>query len=251
MKEISDIQILDADKKPEGRGAEVLRAFPSRDFSHLDPFVLMDEFFVEPSAGFPLHFHSGFEAITYMLEGSFRHEDTAGNESTVGQGGLQRITMGSGIKHSEQPASEGMTHGIQLWVNLPRDLKGVEPSYEVLPAEELGVKRNNSVREKILVDSDAGPEVQAEIGYRDIIVENSEWIWSREGRVNQLLYILKGNVTISVDSKQLEVNKGQAAIKGLEVGLEPTILVEGTAQFIALRGKPLGEPINQRGSSVA
>lgn len=72
------VKKFEAVKQSEGRGATVKRAFPSSSIDHLDPFVLLDEFFVEPPAGFPEHPHKGFEAVTYTLEGVFRHKDSTG-----------------------------------------------------------------------------------------------------------------------------------------------------------------------------
>ncbi len=99
----------------EGEGARVKRLFPTNNYDgHHDPFVLMDEFFVSPPSGFPTHEHRGFEAITYMLDGSFRHEDNQGNKAEIGSGGVQAFNAGKSIKHSEAPGNEKLSHGIQL-----------------------------------------------------------------------------------------------------------------------------------------
>ncbi|GBD06861.1 Quercetin 2,3-dioxygenase [bacterium HR21] len=115
----------------EGAGAEVRRLFPTFDARPHDPFVLLDEFTVTPPAAFPEHAHQGFEAVTYLLEGAFRHRDSLGNDSVVGTGGAQRFTAGRGIRHAEEPVG-GTARGLQLWVVLPLALRGCEPSYQAV-----------------------------------------------------------------------------------------------------------------------
>jgi len=100
------MNVIKPTEKKEGAGAKVKRLFPSQEMKHLDPFVLLDEFFVDPSKGFPPHEHRGFEAITYMLDGGFRHKDDLGNDSTVYRGCVQKFTAGRGITHSEMPVGE-------------------------------------------------------------------------------------------------------------------------------------------------
>jgi redox-sensitive bicupin YhaK (pirin superfamily) len=124
------IEIKKAVGTEEGEGAFVRRLFPTQDFNYLDPFVLFDEFFVIPPAGFPDHPHRGFEVITYMRGGAFLHRDSMGNEQIIKAGGVQRITTGRGIVHAEMPGTKGVNHGLQIWINLPRRLKGLEPSYQ-------------------------------------------------------------------------------------------------------------------------
>jgi redox-sensitive bicupin YhaK (pirin superfamily) len=98
----------------EGAGARVKRLFPTSQLRNFDPFVLLDEFLVEPPASFPSHPHRGFKAITYMLEGGFHHTDDLGNDSIVLAGGLQKFTAGRGIVHSELPGTKGLNRGLQL-----------------------------------------------------------------------------------------------------------------------------------------
>lgn len=105
----------------KGRGNLVKRGFPTDEHSYVDPCVLVDEFFVDETSGFPQHPHRGFEALTYMIYSSFEHRDTSDNSAIIQEGGVQRITMGSGVEHSETAKSGGLNHGIQLWINLQKE----------------------------------------------------------------------------------------------------------------------------------
>ena len=98
----------------------------------LDPFLLLDEFRVARPAGFPDHPHRGFETVTYMLKGAFVHEDFMGHYGKIEPGDLQWMTAGKGIVHCEMPASTDESHGLQLWVNLPKADKMCQPGYQVM-----------------------------------------------------------------------------------------------------------------------
>jgi quercetin 2,3-dioxygenase len=118
----------------DGAGVRLTRVLGTPELPRLDPFLMLDEFRSdEPKdylAGFPDHPHRGFETITYMIAGRFRHRDNKGHEGLMEAGGVQWMTAGKGIVHSEMPEQEeGLVHGFQLWLNLPRKDKMCEPSY--------------------------------------------------------------------------------------------------------------------------
>ncbi|MGH8273029.1 MAG: pirin family protein, partial [Gammaproteobacteria bacterium] len=118
--------VVTAHRQREGGGFIVRRPFPGPDFSYVDPFLLIDE--MGPSdyapgeaVGAPDHPHRGFETVTYMLEGEFEHEDSAGHRGKLRPGDVQWMTAGAGIIHSEMPSAEirrdgGRVHGFQIWV---------------------------------------------------------------------------------------------------------------------------------------
>jgi len=124
----------------EGEGFPVRRAFAGVDRSYLDPFVHMDqmgevEYAPGEPKGTPWHPHRGFETVTYMIDGTFRHRDSIGGGGLITDGDTQWMTAGSGILHIEAPPEElvvsgGLFHGIQLWVNLPRSAKMIDPAYQ-------------------------------------------------------------------------------------------------------------------------
>ncbi|KAJ6584392.1 RmlC-like cupin domain-containing protein [Mycena capillaripes] len=121
---------------PEGQGALVRRSIGSAGLRNLTPFLMLDHFHVK-SGGFPDHPHRGQTTVTYMIDGASNHEDSMGHKGTIEAGGVQWMVAGRGIMHSEMPVhAEGQPDpvGLQLWVNLPKQYKMVEPSYQELGA---------------------------------------------------------------------------------------------------------------------
>ena len=129
--------LTDAPAGYEGEGFPVRRAFAGVPMADLDPFVHMDQMGeVEYAPGEPKgtswHPHRGFETVTYMIDGTFQHQDSIGGGGLITNGSTQWMTAGSGILHIERPpdqlvASGGLFHGIQLWVNLPAADKMIDP----------------------------------------------------------------------------------------------------------------------------
>ncbi|GLZ78795.1 hypothetical protein Afil01_36020 [Actinorhabdospora filicis] len=133
----------------EGEGFPVRRAFAGVDLRALDPFVHMDqmgevEYAPGEPKGTPWHPHRGFETVTYMIDGEMAHSDSHGGGGLIGGGDTQWMTAGSGILHIETPpehlvASGGLFHGLQLWVNLPRDAKFAQPRYQDITGDRVAL----------------------------------------------------------------------------------------------------------------
>jgi quercetin 2,3-dioxygenase len=148
----------------EGEGFPVRRAFAGVDLASLDPFIHMDQMGeVEYAPGEPKgtawHPHRGFETVTYLMDGTFEHQDSNGGGGLITNGDTQWMTAGGGILHIEKPPESlvvagGLFHGIQLWVNLPREQKLVAPRYQDLRAESVG----------LLASSDGGTLVRVIAG---------------------------------------------------------------------------------------
>ena len=133
----------------DGAGVKLTRILGSQQLDMLDPFLLLDCFESDDSqdyiGGFPTHPHRGFETVTYLLHGRMRHQDSAGHEGVIEPGGVQWMTAGSGILHSEMPEQEeGLLQGFQLWVNLPRSAKMTEPSYQEFSADATPLERREN-----------------------------------------------------------------------------------------------------------
>src|SRR5688572_15238326 len=133
----------------EGEGFPVRRAFAGVDLRHLDPFIHLDQMGEvdyapgEPK-GTPWHPHRGFETVTYMIDGVMDHQDSGGGGGTITNGDTQWMTAGSGLLHIETPPEwlvmkGGLFHGLQLWVNLPRDQKWAQPRYQDLRSSQLAL----------------------------------------------------------------------------------------------------------------
>ncbi len=129
----------------DGAGVTMTRFIGTASLSMLDPFLMLDHFHSDRPddymAGFPDHPHRGFETVTIMLAGRMRHQDNKGNAGLIGPGGVQWMTAGSGLIHSEMPEQEdGLMSGFQLWVNLPAAAKATPPRYQDLPAGAIPVE---------------------------------------------------------------------------------------------------------------
>ena len=128
-------KVIEGIQTSDGAGVSLTRIIGSPELNMLDPFLLLDEFGSDDPndyiAGFPPHPHRGFETITYMLNGKWQHRDSAGNEGLLGDGSVQWMTAGRGIVHSEMPIqTDGLVRGFQLWLNLPKEKKMIDPAYQ-------------------------------------------------------------------------------------------------------------------------
>ena len=135
-------QVITGQPATDGAGVELVRVIGQQALMELDPFLLLDAFRSDDPndyiAGFPPHPHRGFETVTYLLNGRMRHKDNAGNEGVISPGGIQWMTAGKGIVHSEMPEQEdGLLEGFQLWINLPASDKMTSPAYQEFDAKEI------------------------------------------------------------------------------------------------------------------
>lgn len=143
----------------DGAGVHLNRVMGTRELNTLDPFLLLDEFHSDNPddyiAGFPDHPHRGFATVTYMLAGRIRHKDNAGHEGVIEAGGVQWMTAGSGIIHSEMPEQQdGLLWGFQLWINLPAAEKMTSPHYQELTQQQIPREnRDNGVNIKVIAGS--------------------------------------------------------------------------------------------------
>lgn len=229
----------------EGEGARVRRVFPTSHLMHLDPFVLLDEFFVEPPAGFPSHPHGGFEAVTYMLEGGFHHTDNLGNDSVVLAGGVQRFTAGRRIVHSELPGTNGLNRGLQLWVRLPNRLMGLEPDYQQVEPLAIPEKDVDGCRVRMIVGEESPVRLRTDIEYLDVTLpQQKEFMRAADPSFNAILYVLEGALTVS----KSRVERGEAAV--LTAGNQVKVHSTEKARLVLISGRPHSEPITLRGSFV-
>ncbi len=228
----------------EGAGARIRRLFPGPERDHLDPFVLFDEFMIQPGTGFPDHPHRGFEVVTYVLEGAMHHRDDQGNDSVVSAGGLQHFSAGSGIVHSEMPTGDGTTRGIQLWLNLPRSDKGTAPAYAPINAAEIPETKLDGYRVRTVAGPGSPLSAHTPLLYLDIeLAPGSEHAARVPPGFTGVLYVLRGELV----SDGTPAQAGEAMLIGegdVHVTTGP-----GT-RYLVIAGKPLGEPIHQHGPYV-
>jgi redox-sensitive bicupin YhaK (pirin superfamily) len=254
----------------EGEGFPVRRAFAGVDRARLDPFVHMDqmgevEYAPGEAKGTPWHPHRGFETVTYMIDGTFRHMDSIGGGGLITNGDTQWMTAGSGILHIEAPPrdlvdSGGLFHGIQLWVNLPKAAKMIDPAYQDIRAHDvaLATTPDGGALLRLIaggLEGHQGPgSTHSPITMVHATVAAGASVtlpWDRES--NGLLYVLSGDG--SVGEERRPVATGQLAVYG--PGDSLTFAASSTPSVrtpeldvILLGGRPIGEPVYAYGPFV-
>jgi len=237
----------------EGRGARVRRSIGRAELAELDPFLLLDEFegSRKDGAGFPDHPHRGFETVTYVLEGEMTHEDFKGNHGVIRAGDLQWMTAGRGVMHSEMPGWE-TTRGLQLWVNLARKQKMVEPSYQELTASEVPVGRSPGVEVRVVAGTALGTtspvRTLTPTSYLDFTLQpGAAHQQPLPAHWNTFIYVLMGSFRFAgklVNAHSTVVFKQDGEVVEMEnVG-------EEQGRLVMVAGRPLGEPVARRGPFV-
>ena len=238
----------------DGAGVNLTRIIASPSLNMLDPFLLLDEFGSDNPddyiAGFPPHPHRGFETITYMLNGKFRHKDTAGNEGCLTDGSVQWMTAGKGVIHSEMPEqTEGLVRGFQLWLNLPKEKKMIEPAYNDIPADEIPTVSIPGGQVKIIAGTFSGitgpGRSHTGMLYYDISLDTgSDITVPIEDGWNSFCYVYEGAISCGQP-----VSKGHLAVLDTEDIFRCTSIKNNT-RFILVAGMPLNEPVARGGPFV-
>ncbi|MGZ8474639.1 MAG: pirin family protein [Candidatus Limnocylindria bacterium] len=254
----------------EGEGFPVRRAFAGVDLADLDPFIHLDqmgevEYAPGEPKGTPWHPHRGFETVTYIMDGTFEHSDSNGGGGTITNGDTQWMTAGAGILHIEKPpealvVSGGLFHGIQLWVNLPRDQKWSAPRYQDLRAREVALVASSdggalvrviagdvaghsgpgsTYTPMTLVHATLSPEAHLSLPWRE--------------DYNALVYVLAGEGTVG--EAAIPIQTGQLAVfgPGNTVAIGASRLQETRSpnlDVLILGGRPIREPVAWAGPFV-
>ncbi|WP_436771892.1 pirin family protein [Yinghuangia sp. YIM S09857] len=264
------VQVATAPSGLEGEGFPVRRAFAGVDHARLDPFIMMDqmgevEYAPGEPKGTPWHPHRGFETVTYLIDGTFRHQDSAGGGGLITDGDTQWMTAGSGLLHIEAPPEElvvsgGLFHGIQLWVNLPSGKKMSDPRYQDIRSGQV----------KLLTTEDGGALVRLIAGsvagfggpgvtHTPITLIHAsvnpgarlELPWQPD--YNALVYSLAGNGTAGAEQRPLR--RGQTAVfgDGDSIELRADEKQDGNTpnlEVVILGGLPIREEIAWYGPFV-
>jgi len=254
-------QIIPSIATSDGAGVKLRRSIGAQPGLRLDPFLMLDEFGTENPddyiAGFPPHPHRGFETVTYMLDGHMRHEDHLGNVGELKAGGVQWMTAGRGVIHSEMPQqTEGRMRGFQLWINLPAKEKMKPAAYRDIPAEQIPVfALENGGEVKVIAGTlvqgaaeTTGPihGLTTQPLYFDIhLPRGGEFEAPVPPGHNAFLYVYEGEAAI--DGKPLPNRAAGLLSDGDSVRVKAG--QEG-ARLLLLAGKPLKEPIVQYGPFV-
>ncbi|HZX24855.1 MAG TPA: pirin family protein [Woeseiaceae bacterium] len=248
----------------DGAGVRLRRSLGASEAGRLDPFLMLDEFGTDNPddyiAGFPPHPHRGFETVTYMLNGHMRHEDHMGNVGELTEGGVQWMTAGRGVIHSEMPQQrEGRMRGFQLWINLPAAEKMKPAAYRDIPAADIPAVDIAGGRVKVIageVPLEGGPVtgpihgLSTEPLFVDVeLAADHLFECPVPAGHSAFVYAYEGSITVGrgADSRELPPRSAGILGEGDSVTVES---VGDTARFILLAGRPIGEPVAQYGPFV-
>ena len=264
------VAVTDAPSGFEGEGFPVRRAFAGVPMADLDPFVHMDqmgevEYAPGEPKGTPWHPHRGFETVTYMIDGTFQHQDSIGGGGLITNGSTQWMTAGAGILHIERPpeqliATGGLFHGIQLWVNLPSAEKWVDPRYQDLEAQDnlLLTSPDGGALVRVIAGDVAGHRGPGSTHTPISLVHASLHPgaqlllpWPRE--FNALVYVLAGSGTVGAEHRP--IHTGNLTVHGAGDALEISADQVQEARHpvldvLILGGRPIGEPVVAHGPFV-
>lgn len=247
----------------DGAGVRLTRMIGSPKVDYLDPFLMLDYFeSTDPNdyiAGFPPHPHRGFETVTYLLAGKMRHKDNQGHEGLIEAGGVQWMTAGKGIIHSEMPEQEdGLMMGFQLWVNLPSHAKMVEPSYqEFSPAEIAVEKRDTNTTVKVITGQTShGTEGPVKNNYIQPLMidvqlhQESNFTETLDLDAQAFIYLISGSLKVhhlEQDSSNIQAKELAVLSKGDTLKLTAT---DDNTRFLLVAAQPINEAIARGGPFV-
>ena len=243
----------------DGAGVKLTRVLTQDLQRRLDPFLMLDAFGSDQAddyiAGFPDHPHRGFETITYMLAGRMRHRDSAGHEGLLQNGGVQWMTAGRGVIHSELPEQEeGRMEGFQLWLNLPARDKMVAPWYRDIPSEAIPEWRAEGQTVRVIAGHHAGvagavQRAGTEPVYLDVhLAPGQAFTHALPAGHHAFAYVYRGSVQIEgteVRTQRMAILAQDALSDGVRVQAG-----DQEARLLLIAGRPLGEPIAQYGPFV-
>lgn len=245
----------------DGAGVQLTRVVTHDLQRRLDPFLMLDAFHSDKPddyiAGFPSHPHRGFETVTYMLAGRMRHRDSAGHEAVLTSGGLQWMTAGRGLVHSEFPEQEaGLMSGFQLWVNLASHDKMIKPGYRDIPADQIPqVSPQPGVVVRVLAGevfatTGAVQRPNTEPLYLDVRMDAGQTLdLPIPATHNAFLYSQEGALAIGDDARVVP-QRTMAILSNTPGAAGVRVKADTDVHFLVVAGQPLNEPIAQWGPFV-
>lgn len=256
-------RLVQGQETQDGAGVRLTRVLSHDLQERLDPFLMLDAFGSDNPgdyiAGFPNHPHRGFETVTYMIAGRMRHKDSGGHEGLLQNGGVQWMTAGRGLIHSEMPEQEaGVMEGFQLWLNLPAKNKLCEPWYRDIQSQSMPeVTTTHGVLVRVIAGNSHGTEgaVQREHTeplYLDLHFPASDDVVFEQPiptSHNAFVYVYRGRLeVVHGDSSTAVPIKRMAVLTNNGEGL--MLRAQANTRAIVIAGKPLNEPIAQYGPFV-
>ncbi|XP_057700576.1 pirin [Corythoichthys intestinalis] len=242
-------------EQAEGVGARVRRSIGRKELQNLDPFLMLDEFRVCKPAGFPDHPHRGFETVTYVLEGVIAHEDFCGHSGRLQPGDLQWMTAGRGVVHAEMPMSEEPLVGLQLWVNLSRQNKMVEPAYQELRSSEIPKVNQEGVTVAVISGEALGKKsrvfTRTPTMYLDFkMKKGAQHVQHVPSGWSAFIYTLSGSVHVGPEEAQQKVEPHHTVVFGDGDCVQFENKSSDISHFVLIAGEPLNEPVVKHGPFV-
>jgi redox-sensitive bicupin YhaK (pirin superfamily) len=247
----------------DGDGVKLTRVLTQPLQRRLDPFLMLDAFGSDDAGdyigGFPDHPHRGFETVTYMIAGRMRHRDSAGNQGLLENGGVQWMTAGRGLIHSELPEQEqGRMEGFQLWLNLPAADKMVTPGYRDIPTGEIPELRLAGVTARVIAGASHGvagavQKAHTEPLYLDLHLDpGASFEQVVPAGHNAFVYVYRGVLEIDSGVARTPVPRERMAVLANAPDRDGVRLQAGPegARALLIAGRPLNEPIAQYGPFV-
>jgi redox-sensitive bicupin YhaK (pirin superfamily) len=247
----------------DGDGVKLTRVLTQPLQRRLDPFLMLDAFGSDDAGdyigGFPDHPHRGFETVTYMIAGRMRHRDSAGNQGLLENGGVQWMTAGRGLIHSELPEQEaGRMEGFQLWLNLPAADKMGAPGYRDIPAGEIPVLRLPGAEVRVIAGASHGVagavrKAHTEPLYLDIhLAPDATFEQVLPAGHNAFLYVYRGELAVDDGATRTGVPRERMAVLANAADRDGVRVQAGAdgARALLVAGRPLNEPIAQYGPFV-
>jgi len=260
-------KVLQSKQTIEGAGVHLKRVFGRNELPLFDPFLLFDDFRSDNPdhflKGFPWHPHRGIETITYVLEGDVEHGDSLGNKGIIGSGDVQWMTAGSGIIHQEMPkgSEKGRMYGFQLWANLPRENKMMDPRYRDINNKQIPeVTLSNGTTIKIIAGEVSGTkgavqDIVIDPDYLDITIPpGSEFKYPTHLGYTAFAYVIDGQGCfgkVKDSDNQHDCIAENGTIMLYDDGEEVVVVTEQhSVRFLFISGKPLNEPVAWYGPIV-
>jgi redox-sensitive bicupin YhaK (pirin superfamily) len=247
----------------DGDGVKLTRVLTQPLQRRLDPFLMLDAFGSDDATdyigGFPDHPHRGFETVTYMIAGRMRHRDSTGNEGLLQNGGVQWMTAGRGLIHSELPEQEeGRMEGFQLWLNLPAADKMGTPGYRDIPTGEIPELRLAGATVRVIAGASHGvagavQKAHTEPLYLDLHLEpGATFEQALPAGHNAFVYVYRGELDIDGGESRTTVPPQRMAVLANAADRDGVRVQAGAdgARALLIAGQPLNEPIAQYGPFV-
>ncbi|CAM9627156.1 unnamed protein product [Scytosiphon promiscuus] len=250
-------QVVLSREQAEGQGALVRRSIGGASLRNFDPFLLLDEFDVATTAGFPDHPHRGFETVTYMLKGIMEHEDFCGHRGKIGPGSLQWMTAGKGIVHAEMPTGPDRGHGLQLWVNLKSGDKMVPPAYQQeLNADEIPSATKDGVTAIVIAGEALGisspVQTRTPTHYIHFKMEPGSELKQPipSANLNVLLFVVISFVVTCSHAEKDQIQAHNTVTLTKEGSGVLVKTFDSPVDFVLVCGEPTNEPVVQHGPFV-